>query len=337
MHHRTAPEGYDSNYQAIIQLLRFGPAIWTNTEMLVLIFHAERSTASGKDSDAHSESQAADGIYSAHSLSWIRGPAGVSRATWYRTNASLERDHQVLQIFRRHRKISDYRIAWPAVKQRIEEWKTSNRRTAENSLPVASHRETLTPVLASQRETPGSQPETQEHFSPKDRIPSECQQKLQNLEIDGSATQANYPPLASHRETPHMTLTLDFDSQVQTRKAEVATAIQELTGERIHTDRLLETAAAAAMKTHLPAGAITRFFYDKAEDFRRRGYAFTAGLLTRTIAEELIPWITANQRLLAILQTQEIREAQRSAEPRTMPTNPNAQRDDVDAAKDKTG
>ena len=58
--------------------------------MQVLLFHAERSTAMGKDCDPHSEDQAIEGIYSTRDLAWVRGPAGVSRATWYRVNGELE-------------------------------------------------------------------------------------------------------------------------------------------------------------------------------------------------------------------------------------------------------
>ena len=58
--------------------------------MQVLLFHAERSTSYGKDSDQHSQAQAVTGIFARGTAFWIRGPSGVSKATWHRANALLE-------------------------------------------------------------------------------------------------------------------------------------------------------------------------------------------------------------------------------------------------------
>ena len=142
MAHTTAPPGYGSNYAAIVQLIKFGYAIWTPAQMAVLLFHAERSTAIGKDCDQHSETQATNGIYSHHALQWIRGPAGVGRSTWHRANAELETTAKNPSgVLRRSRQTNrhgrddatEWAIDWHAVKAQIEKWKEDTPRPVTKS------------------------------------------------------------------------------------------------------------------------------------------------------------------------------------------------------------
>jgi hypothetical protein len=122
-----ALEGFDSNFSAIRDLLRFGFGIWSLPQMAVLLYHAERSTATGKDADQHSQRQAVDGIYSTQQLCWIRGPAGVSLATWKRANAELERDGVLRRRLRSHysggNEATEYELDWPAISRGIAAWK----------------------------------------------------------------------------------------------------------------------------------------------------------------------------------------------------------------------
>lgn len=95
-HHRTtAPPGFENNHDALKQLIRFGFGIWTAPQMQVLLFHAERSVSYGKESDQHSQAQAVNGIFSRNAGFWVRGPAGISKATWHRVNSALESDPEV--------------------------------------------------------------------------------------------------------------------------------------------------------------------------------------------------------------------------------------------------
>ena len=122
----TAPPGYENNYAAIMDLIRFGPAIWSCAQLKVLLFHAERSTVYGKDADRHSEKQAVEGIYSARRFEWVRGPAGLSRAGWYQANGELLIDEEEPArtpdgVLRRRRgdgryEPNEYEIDWRAVK-----------------------------------------------------------------------------------------------------------------------------------------------------------------------------------------------------------------------------
>ena len=96
----TAPAGYNSNFAALLDLLRFGFAIWGPVRMAVLLFHAERSTAYGKLSDQHSKTQALNGVYSKPHGTWIRGPAGVSNGTLARENKALLQEGMIKRFHR---------------------------------------------------------------------------------------------------------------------------------------------------------------------------------------------------------------------------------------------
>lgn len=150
MAHSLAPQGYQSNYTAILDLIRFGFAIWSASQMAVLLYHAERSTAIGKDADQHSQRQATEGIYSARQLRWIRGPAGVSLATWKRANAELEqtmeRPEGVLKRTRHENQFgkddpTEYEIDWPAIKKALLKWQggVSQRETHAGVGPNYPH------------------------------------------------------------------------------------------------------------------------------------------------------------------------------------------------------
>jgi|GEM_PF-4505609 len=117
-----------------MELISFGPGIWSLPQMAVLLFHAERSTRYGKDADTHSVEQATDGIWSKLQGVRVRGPAGVSRSTWKRTNNELAIDPaaklatgnvpRVLQILRRYHASgadapTEYAIDWLAVAHAI--------------------------------------------------------------------------------------------------------------------------------------------------------------------------------------------------------------------------
>lgn len=124
----TAPDGYRSNQAAIVDLIRFGPAIMTGSELLVVLFHAERSTVMGRASDMHSYRDALKGIYSMPEGRWIRGPAGVSRTTWLRTNAKLVRRGFLRSWRRTWRGVPDpneYEVVWTALAAAFAKWRES--------------------------------------------------------------------------------------------------------------------------------------------------------------------------------------------------------------------
>src|ERR1019366_5562655 len=133
---QTAPPGYDSNFGAILDFMRFGPAIWTPVQILALMFHIERSITYGKIADQHSEGQALDGIYSVQKLAWVRGHCGLSRASWYRANREIEINPEASErtpngVLRRIRhtegsQVTEYEIDWLAFKAVIDRWKQNH-------------------------------------------------------------------------------------------------------------------------------------------------------------------------------------------------------------------
>ena len=124
---RTAPDGYPSNYRAILDVLRFGFGLWGPVRMAVLLFHIERTTAYGWQSDQHSQSQAMEGIYSPHKREWTRAPAGVGLGTWKRENAALIEAGILHRERRKTRKNGDapteYAPDWPQIRKAIDKWK----------------------------------------------------------------------------------------------------------------------------------------------------------------------------------------------------------------------
>lgn len=115
--------------------------------MQALLFHAERSTGYGKESDQHSQAQAVRGIYRRGPNSfWVRGPAGLARSTWHKVNAELEQLPWVARpgdpprvLIRERRKhfsgadaATEYAIDWLAVAGVIQEFKF----TAPESCPL---------------------------------------------------------------------------------------------------------------------------------------------------------------------------------------------------------
>jgi len=124
---RTGPENYPSNFAAILDLIRFGFGTWKPARMAVLLFHIERSTAYGWQSDQHSESQATAGIYSRELRKWIRGPAGVSQKTYHRQNKELVAAGLLTRLKRRTPKgghaASEFAPNWLAIRAALTEWK----------------------------------------------------------------------------------------------------------------------------------------------------------------------------------------------------------------------
>jgi hypothetical protein len=270
----TAPQGYGSNYAAILDLLRFGYAIWTPNEMAVLLFHAERSTAAGRETDQHSASQAMEGIYSQRRLDWVRGPAGVSRATWHRANAELA-DAGVLKRIRRSGRsgrfeATEFEIDWLAVRGKVGEWKGGM-----------------------------SQPETR-HVSQRD---NGCLTVRHQPQVPGCLTVRQPDDVGgmSHSETYSQSQTDSVYSRSDEppqSAAAVASAIERATGEK-PTDRLTNTILQIAQRLQLPDAITVKWISEKCEEVRRRGYPLKAGLLKGAAETELIGWCNSNRRLIA--------------------------------------
>jgi hypothetical protein len=299
----TRPPGYQSNHHAVMELVRFGPELWGVTNFAVLLFHAERSTSYGKEADAHSQSQAVDGIYSRRTGEWVRGAAGVSAATWKRANLELEKagiiSKELRQATNTGNAPTEWKINWLAVRGAIQEFK-------EQPAPF-----TVRSTAATVR------PETQTQGSP-----------LAHGEPPPLA-HGEPPPLA-HGE-PHKvsdllqpglnTVSECGPDELQNKPASPAHQIRDaLTHSHGYTlrkgDQLPGQLAAIAEKLRLPITALELWISEKIAEKKRKSYPIdSAGALLEFAQEDLIPWARKNAQLIGRIQREQDRQAQRSNAP----------------------
>lgn len=121
----TAPEGFRSNLEALRAVLQFGPAIMTNAEFIVLLYHVERITLYGRETDQHSRRHALNGIYRNDMGRWVRGPCGVSKSTWIRANQALivKGFLKTYSLRLKRHDGTEYEVLWPAIAKAIADWK----------------------------------------------------------------------------------------------------------------------------------------------------------------------------------------------------------------------
>src|ERR1035438_8444736 len=83
------PEGYETRYDAFMDLIRFGPSKLPTIEFLALLFIAERSLGYAKEADAPSLNQMSAGIQKRDGK-WIRGHAGIGKVSCVKALSGLE-------------------------------------------------------------------------------------------------------------------------------------------------------------------------------------------------------------------------------------------------------
>lgn len=304
---QTAPPGYQSNYSAILDLIRYGYGIWSPSQMAALLFHAERSTANGREADQHSANQATDGIYSVRTLGWVRGPAGLSKSTWCKVNGELVIDPEKPEtaatgVLRRIRRTNhfgkddatEYSLDWGAIKRRIQTWKEQRRNQAysEVECPNFGHskgEETgkgvsgfgALSVLNSDTQCPdsGHSPQPVEGSTPGSW--GECPDFGHTVKSKSLPTEVGQSQRA--RENPSA--------------AAIACAIEEASNER-PTDRLTNSILQTAERLRLPLPVTVRWIHDKCHEVRARGYPLRAGLLADAAKTELIGWCKSNRHFV---------------------------------------
>lgn len=290
----TAPPGYDSNHSALLDLIRFGPAIWSCAQLMALLFHAERSTAYGKDADKHSEDQALEGIYSTRNFAWIRGPAGMGRTAWYKANSELSINDESPgstpeAVLRKRRSgpgrglVVEYEIDWLAVKARIAKWKEQRAHFTGQQPQEGSEFRTLPEQEGSTiRTLKGPQ------FGP---FPENA-----GVENKGSE-QKEGSEIRTHSQSLDYKSDLDSPSENHFRST-INLELELASGERVRTDGPSDLILEANAKYRLPLAVVIRFLHDKAGDFRAKGYGFNPQLLAKAFTEDLIPWRRKNQRYI---------------------------------------
>jgi hypothetical protein len=274
-----------------MELVRFGYSIWNCAQMQVIFFHASLSTASGRETDQHGERAAMEGIFDPREMEWVRGPAGVKRASWYEINALLEKTG-VVRVRRSgagRGAVKEYELDWLVIKARIDSWKEEGSSNWTLSGKEGSSKQTLSGEEGSSKQT---------------------------LSRDS--------PRADAEHAGGLVSLTDFDfdfKSLSVIRAEVAAAVEAACGQRPKTDRLLDEIIEAGRKTHLPYGALQRFIHDRAYEWHQKGKLVTAGLFGNAAREDLIPWINKNREFLAGLRRAQALEAQKRAQPREMPAS----------------
>lgn len=291
-----APEGYQSEYAAIVSLLRFGPSICKPFELLALLFHAERTL--GKESDQHSKNQAFHGIVSKDGTRWVRGPAGMSIPTWKRTNAALVKNGFLRRVRQTNRfgkdEAPEYTVVWPAISAAIEKWQ--REALLAQTGPIEQPQ-----VRGSERTPPGVQRGPVR--GPEGTPPGVQRGPLGMDRIRGGQGE---PHSQSQSQS------LDFKPVTVRARGLIAGAIREASGEAVRTDGLVSRILEDGERLGLPVEVLVRFIHDFCHDRRGSGYPVNAGLVGRAVHEDLVPWArkTENRNFIERIMRQVEHEAE---------------------------
>jgi hypothetical protein len=291
----TAPAGYCSNHDALMNLVRFGPKIWQVNEFLVLLFHAERSTMYGKQSDQASQSQAMEGVWSKKENRWIRGACGVGLTSWKVANKKLAEGGFVRRIPRTHRSGGDaateYEIDWYAVKERIDQSVSDPRPLFEGQKVLDGVVATRpppknvfqSPVVATRPGggrhatrgwSPHGHPPPPHGWSPRDHTVSESEVTSEEVTVSESASSAVEIP-----DTVEALLEMKFSP----------------------TNSLKGKFTSLAAQFQLPVASVCRFLQDKVSKKRSDEYPITsAGALYDFAVKDLLGWAKQHPREIEI-------------------------------------
>lgn len=305
-HRTTHPPGYESNHHAIMDLCRFGPGIWGIQKFAALLFHAERSTQFGKQADAHSQSQAVEGIYSRKTEQWIRGPAGISAATWKRANTELA----ATGILTKERRTNDttghaateWAINWLAVRGAIAQFQDTQPRKITPTPWL-----TQSQALGSHRANPLAHTEPSPLAQPEPHI-SESNSEEVTTKIFTVSEYIAPEPQAAPAHQIRQSLECIFGFSLKTN------------------DAIPGKLAAIADKLEIPIPLLTHWMNEKAKTKAAANYQITSpGAVLKFAQQDLIPWARQNYRLFEHYQNDIRNEAayqKRLQEPIEMPEQP---------------
>ena len=333
----TGPPGYGSYSDAITDLLRFGPAILTlkakkdspSTASLfsALLFHVERTTTYYKQSDQHGRGQAVDGVYSKRDQEWIRGPAGVSEATWKRCNIVLV-DLGFIRPFSRFRPgtecadSTEYVVEWLNIRAAIQEWKDENGKAS------------TTPLLdfggiGSGQADPPSGVRSGQADPPSGVRSGQAGPTSGQGDPTSTPTNAGGFYVRSGQADPHTLHSLTFPEKAKMQSAaEVRDAIEAAIWPRklLPNDSIPGEVLAIGERVRVPVPGICMWIREFAKEKRAAEYPITSPrLFVVAAATGLIVWRSANWRLIERWEREEYLRLQRECLPGSlveMPPNP---------------
>ena len=307
----SGPSGYPSNTAAIYHLIRHGFHIWGLHRMAVLLFHVERSTAYGKDSDQHSQGQAMEGIYS-HTAQrrdggqgrWIRGRAGVSRAQWKRENRALLKDGLIRKITRRGKndahQATEFIPDWLAIRAALEEHEFA---AAPRPQPLFSQ-----PINPRTGNTPLALPEPSpwlpqsQPLAPAEPTPwlPQSHTVVDVPAVESTVSESRARGLAAGQtEDTHALFPAEEEANT-TSAAQILELLEGLCGHPLWpNDPTPGQILADGQRQGVPALALCYFLQDKAEEFRQRSYTITSpGLFVSATRTDLIAWARGHTNII---------------------------------------
>lgn len=285
----AAPPGYRSLTEAILHILRFGFGKWGPAKTAVLLYHVERTAAYGKESDAHSATQAISGVYSRRTGKWTRGPIGVSRSHYHRINSELSEEGLLLRT--RVKSVSgdsaptEFAPAFPRIRAILTTYESS-----------------LRPADASPREAEQQRGSSHHGTTPTQSADPWLSHGETTPVLQGDSGSS---PLRTHSEVDSASIHFDTSGVKPVELGEVAELrrlIEHLTGCTLkQSDLLPEALLEAADQLHISVRVLVRFLMEKGERKRQSRYGITPGLIKRMVEEDLQRWCIENRRLVGIL------------------------------------
>ena len=319
---KSGPSGYSTNTTAIYHLLRHGFAVWSLHRMAVLLFHVERSTAYGKDSDQHSQAQAMEGIYS-HTAArrdggtgrWIRGRAGVSLAQWKRENRALL-DAGLIRRIRRKGKndadaASEYLPDWLHIRAALE---AHEHAAAPGPQPLLD--QPLSPPPLALPEPPPWLSQSHPLALPEPPPGSPRATQLLDLTLMDSTlidcARAEVAALAARINQP-ISIEGEGQNQNQESAAEVQATIEAAFGRPLwQNDPIPGQVLAIAQRAGVPVRPLCMFLQEKAAEMQSNNYPLTSPkLFVAATANGLIAWAKSNRHIVESAIIDQEREAER--------------------------
>jgi hypothetical protein len=114
------PDGYKSRFEALMDIVRFGPGLLGEAEFKAVLFHAERTAGWGKPSDSSSYDQMVNGIERRNGGGHVRAGCGLSKGAAAKANFHLEKKGLLKRETRKHAdggySATEYSINWPEIR-----------------------------------------------------------------------------------------------------------------------------------------------------------------------------------------------------------------------------